>query len=122
MGKYTNIGHGNRHHEFNCLVIYVATCFFVFMTAFQTTRNQIETLTKADVFKIKYIKYIFIYIFSSLEFRRPRTYLISMHLCCCHDWIFLLRNYFACRWSKRRVSYRCFWILVITLSILLMHI
>ena len=94
---------------FSILVIYVATCFFVFMTAFQTTRNQIETLTKADV-------NVFIYGISSLELRRSRTYLISMHLCCCHDWIFLFRYYFACRWSKRRLSYRRFWILVINLS------
>lgn len=40
MGYYTNCGH----------VIYVSVTFFVFMTAFQTTRNQIEIETKDEHF------------------------------------------------------------------------
>ena len=107
MGKYTNIGHGRHppYYKFH-LVIYVAVCFFVFMTAFQTTRNQIETLTKADVI-----------IFTNkgklnLEFWNTWAYISCMHICCCHDRFILFSYYIACSRVESRISNSSFWILV----------
>ena len=54
MGKYTNIGH----------VVYVSVTFFVFMTAFQTTRNQIESETEQNDFgELGAISLALIYLF-----------------------------------------------------------
>ncbi len=52
MGKYTNIGH----------VLYVSVTFFVFMTAFQTTRNQIETETKKHFGQLGAVSLALIYL------------------------------------------------------------
>ena len=94
------------------LVVYVAVCFFVFMTAFQTTRNQIETLTKADVitFNILFVEYIY------LAFWNTWSDISRLHLCRSNDWIFLLCDNFIGGWTERRISYCSFWLLVIYLN------